>query len=206
MTLYCTEDDVYSIQPAGSFSNPGRIVASVRESLFELDSHGLSFNSPVTFEGESVPPPIERGRVYYALPMGPSWFAVCEEHDGDSLIVESWSQPFAAVRVLPWLQWIEWASSLVDEFIPHVLPLSNPIPSIVRHTTANLVAQRALQFCGGTDIDINAHIQQAQQMLSRWEKSVPVRGADRPRTTSMGAITGAPLPRVDVRGWKRYAI
>lgn len=197
---YCTVSDVYATQPPGSFSNPGRLIASIANGVFELDNHGFAVNDAVTFEGQ-LPPGIVRGTVYRVVPLGDNFFEVVGivglDYDGYKVLV---------VRPLPWSDWIKWASRLIDEFIPHLLPLAVPTPEIVKHTCADLVAQKGLQFVGGTDIDINTHITNAQTTLLRWAKSVPLRGNDRPKNTNVGAVVGSSTRLVDARGWRRNAI
>jgi len=202
MAAYCTQADVFATQPPGSFSNPGRLVAAVRRGQIELDSHGLSMEDQVTFEGDSIPFPLESGLDYYAIPAGTNRFMVSDERGGSPIPIDESDGDFYVVKGLPWNTWIAWASAIIDEMIPHLLPLET-IPQVVRHVAADLTAQRALQFVGGTDIDINAHITNAQLMLQRWAKSVPIKGADRPRTTSMGCVVGRTPPRLDTRGWRR---
>ena len=70
---------------------------------------------------------------------------------------------------------IEWADRMVDSFLPaHVVPL-DPVPEIVATASAELAAMRGLQATAGAEMD-GSRIDAIGTRLSRWAKSLPVRG------------------------------
>ena len=205
MSSYCTPTDVYAHVPPGTFANPGRVIASVSTSteVIDLDGHGLTTDEPVTFRADDgkMPAPLVRGTTYYARTLGDSQFSVAAAPGGSAINLTSSGSNVVMIRQLPIAEWIVWASAMVENFLPaHMVPLDAPYPAIVVTVTASLAAARGLQYSGGSQIDITQKLADAQQMLARWSKGIPLRGAGAPRASANAAITSS-AGGADPRGW-----
>lgn len=201
---YCTNTDVYNAGlPRGTLPNPGREIASVSTStnLLSLDGHGFESGQPIEFRSEigSLPAPLTEGTTYYALPATDSAFAVSTTAGGSAVDLTSTGSRVLVIAPLPFDEWIEWASAIVESFLPaHLVPLSAPYPALVVSVTADLAAMRGLQFVGGAQVDVQARIANAQRTLDKWGKGQPIRGANAPRIANTSALNP---PTADSRGW-----
>ena len=201
---YCTITDVYNAGlPRGSLPNPARLIASVSVStnLLTLDGHGLSSGQPIEFRADngSLPAPLSEGTTYYAIPSTDSAFAVASVAGGNAIDITTTGSNVLVIVPLPFEEWIDWASAIVESFLPaHLVPLDSPYPALVVSVTADLAAMRGLQFVGGAQIDQQARLLNAQRTLEKWGKGQPIRGANAPRIVNVSAINP---PTADSRGW-----
>jgi hypothetical protein len=206
MSAYCISSDLYAYGlPRGGLPNPGRIASAVSTSAntITVDGHGFALNAQVTFRAESggsLPSPLAAGTAYYAIPVTDSTFQVATASGGGAVDLTTAGVNVVCIAELPFDECIEWASNLVEGFLPaHVVPLTAPYPPVVVACTADLAASRLLAYVGGSRIDQQAKLVEAQRMLERWAKAIPIRGAIRPASANM-AITGS-VSGSDPRGW-----
>ena len=201
---FCTNTDVYNAGlPRGTLPNPGREISSVSTSanLLTLDGHGFESGQPIEFRSEigSLPAPLSEGTTYYALPVTDSAFSVSSVASGSAIDLTSTGSRVLVIAPLPFAEWIEWASAIVESFLPaHLVPLSAPYPALVVSVTADLAAMRGIQFVGGAQVDAQQRIANAQRTLEKWGKGQPIRGANAPRIVNVSAINPA---SADSRGW-----
>ena len=201
---FCTNTDVYNAGlPRGTLPNPGREISSVSTSanLLTLDGHGFESGQPIEFRSEigSLPAPLSEGTTYYALPVTDSAFSVSSVASGSAIDLTSTGSRVLVIAPLPFAEWIEWASAIVESFLPaHLVPLSAPYPALVVSVTADLAAMRGIQFVGGAQVDAQQRIANAQRTLEKWGKGQPIRGANAPRIVNVSAIYPA---SADSRGW-----
>ncbi len=208
-TDYCSPNDLHPFGvPRGALTNPGRLVAQVSaaSNTIELDDHGAADGDPVTFRAEAggtLPAPLEEGRTYYARPITDSTFTVAATLGGDAIDLTTAGERIVAVFNLPKDSAIRWASRLIDDMIPSIAPLVDPIPEIVRMTAAELAAAR-LGYFAGAPSTVTAIADASKKRLDRWAAGASVRGNDgapspAPANTAVSLIS----PR-DGRGWGRY--
>lgn len=201
---YCNNTDVYNAGlPRGTLPNPGREIASVSTitSLLQLDGHGFASGQPIEFRSEigSLPAPLSEGTTYYALPATDSAFAVSSVAGGSAIGLTSTGSRVLVIAPLPFDEWIEWASAIVESFLPaHLVPLDAPYPALVVSVTADLAAMRGIQFVGGAQVDAQQRIASAQRTLEKWGRGQPIRGTNAPRIANTSALNPA---SVDSRGW-----
>ena len=169
--------------------------------LLTLDGHGFESGQPIEFRSEigSLPAPLSEGATYYALPVTDSAFSVSSVAGGSAIDLTSTGSRVLVIAPLPFAEWIEWASAIVESFLPaHLVPLSAPYPALVVSVTADLAAMRGIQFVGGAQVDAQQRIANAQRTLEKWGKGQPIRGANAPRIVNVSAINPA---SADSRGW-----
>lgn len=199
---YCTESDVRRSAPAGLFTNQSRVVGlSASTGRFELDGHGYEVGQAVRFRSDSaLPSPLSEGVDYYVTSVDEFSFTVSAASGGANLqFVLTADASMLVYSQLPFADWIDWASAMVDSFLPaHVLPLLSPYHELIVSVTAQLAAARALQFVGGAQQDILALQTATQQILSKWGKNQPIRGANAPRIAAVSCMNP---PTADSRGW-----
>ena len=213
MSSYCTAPDLYAYGvPRGGLPNPARlIVDSVTGSdVLTLDNHALTTGDEVQFRAEAggtLPAPIAAGTTLYAIRITDSTFSVGSTLAlalaGTALNITGAATNTVLITPLPYIDAIEWASGVVDNFLPaHIVPLTAPYPSVVVACAADLAASRMLSYVGGTSVDIAAKLSQAQKMLDRWAKAIPLRGENAPITTANGAVFQKVSGLTeDKRGW-----
>lgn len=207
MSSYCTTSDVYNAGiPRGTLPNPARLIASVSTAtnLLTLDGHGLSLGQAIQFRTETgaLPTPIVEGSTYYALPSSDSAFAISATQSGQAIDLTSAGSDVWLIVPLPFDEWISWASAIVESFLPaHLVPLSAPYPPIVVSVTADLAASRGLTYVGGTQVDIQARLTNAQKLLDKWANGQPIRGAIVPPSANLAYSRSG--HRADPRGWDR---
>jgi len=206
---YCDLSDLFAYGVSrGALRNAGRLVGSVDASAntFELDVHGFSTGTVVTFRAEaggSLPSPLVSGASYYAIRVSESRFSVSLTSGGSVLDLTTAGSRIVVVAELPESAVRDWASRLIDDMLPaHVVPLSEPYPEIVRMTAAELSAARLLAMLGEQSTSLATIADSAQKRLERWSRGVPVRGENAPKSAVLSASVSAPAN--DSRGWRVY--
>ena len=205
---YCLPADLYSYGlPYGALASPGRLVdsVSVAEDSITLDAHGFAAGTPVQFRavgGGSLPDPVASGVTYYASPLDDWRFQVALTVDGAAIDLTTAGTTFQVYASLPVEATIEKASRRIDDMIPaHLVPLSDPVPDIVRMTAAELAAADLLAITGGASEALTAVYDRAQKRIARWARNVAIRGTNAPPTAqrSLSSVNARPA-----HAWKRY--
>jgi hypothetical protein len=209
MTDYCESSDLFKFGlPRGAISNPARRVGAIDVSVnaFELEGHGLSANSPVSFRAEaggSLTSPLVSGQRYYAQPVDDDHFSVSGTSGGAVVDLLVAGSRVLMITPLPIADSIAHASALIDNCLPaHVVPLTAPFPPLVRMVCAELAAGELGYFSGGVSKSMADMVASAQKILDRWAKGVPIRGTNAPKAARLSAVAGS--TGGDARGWSRY--
>lgn len=202
---YSTEADVVAFLPSGGLPNPARVAtASTSGDYLEIDGHGLSDDALVTVRAEtggSVPTGLTAGSTYYALVLSASRFQLAATAGGAAINLTSAGDNFVIWSPLPWASWIEWSDRAVDSFLPaHVVPL-DPVPEMARLASAELAAMRGLQSTAGASVDLGARLEAVGARVTRWAKSLPVRGLDVQTQQPVNLAVTASAGAIDPRGW-----
>lgn len=202
---YSTPADAVPFLPSGGLPNPARVaLGSASGNWLESDNHNLAEGALVEVRAEtggSVPSPLAESTTYYAKILSPTRFQLAATSGGAAIDLTTSGSNFVYWSPLPWDEWIEWADRVVDSFLPeHVYPL-DPVPDVARLASAELAAMRGLQATAGASIDVGGRIDTIGTRLTRWAKTLPVRGLSvqthQPPNLAVTSSTGA----TDPRGW-----
>jgi len=206
--LFCEEADLYSYGiPRGSLSNPGRVLAGVDVSAntFLLGAHGFSSGSPCSFRSEpggSLPSPIVSNTTYYAVPVTDSSFSVSATSGGGVIDITSTGTRIVVVAPLDIAGAISWASTMIAESIPHLLPLTAPYPAVVVMSAAELAGAKLATLSGASTVSLSSVVDQALARIRDWKRGIPVRSAK--ATASNNVSASASAASRDTRGWRRF--
>lgn len=203
---YCTTADVTAFLPSGGLPNPARVAyGSASGNYIESAAHGLAADAEVTFRAETggeLPSGLTAGVTYYAQVSSVDRFQVAATAGGAAINLTSDGDNFVVSAELPWAQWIDWADRQVDSFLPpHVVPIVEPYPQIVVTASAELAAWFGLSRTAGSGIDLGAKLDQIGARLTRWAKTIPLRGSARSNTSPVNLAITASAGAVDPRGW-----
>jgi phage gp36-like protein len=207
MSAYCTLADLYKHGlPRGGLPNPGRLVADVDTGteILTLDGHGFAEDEALIFRAEgggSLPAPLVEGTTYYAIPLTQSTFSVSATEGGAAVNLTTAGSRIVVVTELPVAEAIGWASAMVDDFlIGHVVPLDAPYPVSVVSAAADLAIARLLESTGAMSEQLEQRRTRALDLLKRWSKGTPIRGAIVPAAANVAVVRS--LSTVgDARGW-----
>lgn len=207
---YCDDADLYAHGlPRGAAPNPGRLCrpANATANTITLDVHGFAADDEISFRAEgggALPGGLSEGVTYYALPVSESVFAVAATAGGGAIDLSSAGSRYLVIAPLQTASAREWASRLIDDFLTgHPVPLSLPVPPIVRMTCAELAAGKLLGLSGGQSKSLAAIADDARKRIERWAKSgMPIRGENAPTPAQKAA--SASVPYSDPRGWNRW--
>ena len=207
LSAYCESADLYDAGlQRGALPSPGRLVSAVdtTTNIFSLDGHGFRSGAQLLFRAETggaLPSPLVAGTTYYALSLTDATFQVAASAGGAAIDLTTAGSLIVVSTPLPVQAAIEWASGMVDDFLPaHVVPLESPYPAVVVAVAADLAVARLGVITGGASADFVAtKLAAAQKMLDRWAKGLPIRGAIVP--PAAGLATVAVTTAVDPRGW-----
>jgi hypothetical protein len=194
--------------PRGALPNPARLAASVLASTdaFTLDEHGFSTDDPITLRAEaggSLPSPLVASTTYYTIPLTASTFRVAAAAAGAAINLTTDGARVLVIAPAPVDQAIAWADRMIDESCPgHLVPFTDPVPDIVRMTSAELAAGKLLAMRGAASKSLGDMVDAAQKRLARWAKGVPIRDAN--ATASANLAVSATVPYLDSRGWSRF--
>ena len=206
MTSYCTDADLYDHGiPEGGLPNPGRIAAaSASTDILTLDGHGLAADDAVVLRAESggsMPSPLVAGTTYYAIPLTDSTLQLAATAGGAAISLTTAGSNVILVAPRPTAAAIEWASAMVDDFLPaHMVPLTSPYPPSVVAVAADLAAWRLLARAGQATAPVTQKLDEAKRLLDRWAKGIPLRGGTNVPAAA-GLATAAVATAVDPRGW-----
>ncbi len=203
---YCTAADVVPFLPSGGLPNSARIVIGHNTGDYlESDGHGLVDDAEVRFRAEvggSLPGGLAASTTYYAIVLSPARFQVSATAGGAAITLSSDGADFVFTSPLPFASWIEWAERQVDSFLPaHVVPVVAPIPAMVVTATAELAATLGLAKTGGATIPLGESIDTIGVRLTRWAKSLPIRGAAVSTQSPVNLAITASAGASDPRGW-----
>jgi phage gp36-like protein len=208
---YCTIDDLHEFGiPRGSVPNPGRVVASVNttDNTFTLDAHDLTTDLPITFRagpGGALPAPLVAGTTYYAEPVDEARFRARAAVGGAAVDLTTAGSIVMLLVPLNKSAAIAWASRRLDEMLPgHVVPLeAGAVPEVIVHVCAELAAWKLTGMRGGVSKSLSDMYKAADEVVKRWAKGVPVRGAPQANKRANLAVS-ATLPYADAKGWNKY--
>lgn len=207
MTDYCATADLYAHGlPRGSTPNPGRVLYQLADDTCMLDDHGFVTGDPISFIGGGdggLPTGLTAGTTYYAQRETEATFKVRATADGAALVISDATDPVVVISPLPTAEAIEWASAIVDDMLTaHDVPL-DPVPEIVKFTTAELAAGKLAAMKGSASVSLSAVVDAAGVRLRRWATGVAVPGADTAAETRANlAVTGTAA--ADPRGWRCF--
>ena len=206
---YCERSDLYLYGlPHGALVTPSRVVGSVDASAdtLELDDHGYTTDDEIQFRtvgGGSLPTGLLEGTTYYAIRTSDWVFQVAASEGGAAVDFTSEGMTFVVFSPLPVAAIINKASRMVDDMLPaHTVPLSDPVPDIIKMTTAELAAAELLSLTGGESKNLTMVYDFARKRVDRWARGIPVRGTNAPSSIqSAVSVTrsGSSLP-----DWRRY--
>jgi hypothetical protein len=203
---YCERVDVLAFLPLGGLPNPAReATASASGDYIELDQHGLENDTPVRFTVStdgSVPAGLAVGTTYYAIVSTTSRFQVAATAGGSAINLTDAGENFQVWAELPWDGWMDAASRDVDSFLPaHVIPVETPYPQIIVTASAELAAARGLIATAGAEVDLGAKLDAISTRLTRWAKTIPLRGTSRSVTSPVNLAVTSSAGATDPRGW-----
>ena len=96
---------------------------------------------------------------------------------------------------------IDFGAELINDVIPHLLPLVAPYPPIVVMTNAELAIGKLLAITGSGSKSLGEMVDVARKRLERWAAGAQVRGANAQPSANLAAATAA---ATDSRGWRRF--
>ncbi len=205
---YCTAADVVPFLPSGGLPNAARVVIGHNTGDYlESEGHGLVDDTEVRFRAEvggSLPTGIAASTTYYAIVVSPARFQVAATEGGSAIDITTDGEDFVFTSPLPFASWIEWAERQVDSFLPaHVVPVVAPIPAMVVTACAELAAALGLAKTGGATIPLGETIDTIGVRLTRWAKSLPLRGTAVSTQSPVNLAITSSSTRTDSRGWVR---
>lgn len=206
MTAYATERDLFTYGlRRGVLAMPGREVASslAATDVLTLDGHGFETDDAVTLraiEGGTLSDPLVADQVYYAIRLSDSTFSLSETPGGSAINLTSNGDSMIVRAELPIADLLEAYSRFVDDFIPHLVPLSAPYPVTVVRVVCELTAAKLLSLAGQSSITMSEAELGAKAQLERWAKGVPIKSVDAAQAANK-AITSTSRSAGDPRGW-----
>jgi hypothetical protein len=182
----------------------------VTSNTLELDSHGFEDDTVVqlrTAGGGSLPSPLVEGVNYYAIGTDTWRFQLASSAGGAAIDLTDAGTTFVVLAPLPIDDAISKASRLIDDMLPaHVVPLSDPVPDVIRITCAELAASDMLSLTGGESPSLTAVYDAARRRLDRWSRNIPIRGDNAPPTAqrSVSSPSSSSASSAAVSPWTRY--
>jgi hypothetical protein len=208
---YCTPQDLVSYGlPRGALSNEGRLAASASATTdtIALNQHGFALNDALTVRAEgggSLPAPLVAGVTYYAIPVNESAFSVAATVGGAVIDFTTAGVRIVVVAPVPVQAAIDFGAELINDVIPHLLPLVAPYPPIIVMTNAELAIGKLLTVTGSGSKSIGEMVDVARKRLERWAAGAQVRGANAQPSANLAAATSAATAAAsDCRGWRRW--
>lgn len=205
----CSAQDLFAFGvPRGATPNPGRVLASLIDSVCTLDVHGLDTGTAILFRpagSGALPAELSEGTTYYAESLTEHTFRVRATAGGVALTITDAVDPVMVVTPLPVAEAIAWAEQVIYDSLPaHAVPLaqSAPVPELLRITCAELAAGKLLALSGAASRSLSETVDMALKRVERWGKGVPLRDPNAPARTNLAATASAPPS--DARGWRRY--
>ncbi len=205
----CQPSDLFAFGvPRGATPNPGRVLASLADSVCSLDVHSLDTGTAILLRagstGSALPPELSEGVTYYAESLTEHTFKVRATPGGSALTITDTDDPIMVIVPLPIAEAIAWAEQVIYDSLPaHAVPIaqSDPVPAMLKMTCAELAAGKLLSISGAASRSLSDTVDMALKRVERWGKGVPLRDPDAPARTNLAVASAPPS---DVRGWKRY--
>lgn len=206
MTAYATQRDLYTYGlRRGVLVNEGRECASVSAStdLLELAGHQFETDDAVrvrAVEGGTLASPLVAGTTYYVIKVSDSTFQLAATAGGSAINLTTNGVTMMVTAELPIDEILEAYSRFVDDFIPHLIPLTAPYPVTIVRVVCELAAAKLLSLTGQSSASISEVEVGAKAQLERWLKGLPVRDATA-TTSSNLAIVSTLASTADPRGY-----
>lgn len=205
----CQPSDLYAYGlPRGSTPNPGRVLASLLDSVCSLDVHGLDTGTAVLFRpagSGALPAELSEGVTYYAESLTEHTFAVRATAGGSALTITDAEDPVMVIVPLPIADAIAWAEQVIFDSLPaHAVPLAqgDAVPALLKMTCAELAAGKLLALSGAASRSLSETVDMALKRVERWGRGIPLRDPDAPARTNLAVPASSPPS--DARGWRRY--
>lgn len=207
MVSYCDESDLYDFGlPRGSLANPARpVVADAAADSFTLDVHGFVDNDEISFRadpGGSLPAGLVAGTAYFVKRVSESAFQVAAAPDGAAIDLTTAGARVVAYAPINLAAAIQWASRVLDDAMQGstVVPLTLPVPEIIKMTCAELAAGKLMAGRNGSRA-LSEVIDAATKRAAKWAK---VRPQGENAKAPAGLAVSATAPYCDRRGWGRF--
>jgi hypothetical protein len=204
---YCDESDLYDYGlPRGSLSNPARsVTADAAADSFTLDVHGFVDDDEVSFRadpGGSLPTGISAGVAYFAKRLSEYAFQVAATAGGPAIDLTTAGSRVVAYAPINLEAAIQWASRVLDDAMQGstVVPLTLPVPEIIKMTCAELAAGKLMSGRNGSRA-LSEVVDSATKRAAKWAK-VRVQGEN--AKPPAGLAVSATVPYCDRRGWGRW--
>ncbi len=205
VTAYATRSDLYSLAlRKGVLGNDGREIASSIASTdtLTLNAHLFETDDAVTLraaEDGTLSAPLVAGATYYAIRVTDNAFQLAATVSGAAIDLTTNGADMFVMSALPYDRLLEVYSRFVDDFIPHLVPLTAPYPDTVVLAVCELTAAR-LMILDGKSSESMAGVELATKAkLERWAKGIPVRDATVTASANLAVCTTAEAS--DPRGW-----
>ena len=207
MVAYCTEPDLYAFGlPRGSLTNPAKLVTvDATANSVTLDVHGFADGDEVTLRadaGGSMPTGLTAGVVYFVRRLSESRFELAASSGGAAIDITTTGSRVVVCAPLNIDAAIDWASRVLDDAMQGstVVPLTAPVPDIIRMTCAELAAGKLMAGSNGSRALLET-TDAAMKRAAAWSKKRPLgENAGKPA----GLAVSACVPYRDPRGWNRY--
>lgn len=206
MTAYATARDLYTYGlRRGVLVNEGRECASVSAStdLLELAGHQFETDDRVRVRavaGGTLSAPLDATAVYYVIRISDSTFKLAATAGGAAINLTTNGTTMVVTAELPIDEILEAYSRFVDDFIPHLIPLTSPYPVTVVRIVCELAAAKLLSLTGQASASITEAELAAKAQLERWMTGHPVRDANATASSNRSVIAALSTAS-DPRGW-----
>ncbi len=203
---YTTRESVRRRLPMGSLPSESGIVASslAGSDAITLDGHGFETGDPVNvraLEGGTLSAPLAEGTTYYAIRLTNATFKLALTVDGAAIDLTTSAVSMVVSREPDYDYWIGFYSRWADTSLPgHLVPMSDPVPSVVEGIVADLVAKRMFNVGGQASDTLQAVEIAAAAQLARFKGGMPVRDANATASANL-AVTADMRDTADPRGW-----
>lgn len=207
MTAYATRADLYTFGlRRGVVSNDGRLVASSLAStnVLTLDGHLFESNDRVqvrAIQGGTLSSPLVAGTVYYVIRLSDSTFSLATTADGPAIDLTADGDSMIVTPELPIDDLLEAYSRFVDDFIPHLIPLTAPYPVTVVRVVCELTAAKLLSLTGQSSVTMTEAEVGVKAQLERWVKGQPIRDASATASSNRAVTSSLSAGGADPRGW-----
>jgi hypothetical protein len=210
---YSDDSDLYAFGlPRGATPNPGRELFSLLSNTCTLDVHGFATGDEILFRAAgagSLPAELTAGVTYYAQRESEHTFRVRATAEGTALAISDATDPLVVIAPLPIAAARQWADAIIDDALTgHAVPL-DPVPALVRMTSAELTAAKLGATSGATSKSLSETVDAALKRLERWRVGKPVDGAaldSHDNLAQLGAAAG-PTATACLSGsesWRRF--
>lgn len=206
MTAYATRADLYTFGlRRGVVSNEGRVVASSLAStnVLTLDGHLFETGDRVQVRaatGGALSAPLVADTVYFVIRITDSTFSLAATDGGAAIDLTTNGDAMIVTPELPIDELLEAYSRFVDDFVPHLVPMTAPYPVTVVRIVCELAAAKLLSLTGQSSASMTEAELAAKAQLERWIKGQPVRD-ERATASSNLAVTASLASGTDSRGW-----